>query len=53
MPSGQNERNNFADLGNAVNHPAFPDFRNLWHDWRRHGLLSYAQMEMYGVADVF
>jgi len=52
-PGRQNGRNNFADLGSAVNHPAFPDFGNLWHDWRQHRLLSQAQMEMYGVADVF
>jgi hypothetical protein len=53
MPNRQNGRNNFADLGSAVNHPVFPDFGDMWHDWRRHRLLPQAQMKMYESAEVF
>jgi hypothetical protein len=32
---GKNARNNSADVGNAVNNPAFPGFGNLWRDLLR------------------
>jgi hypothetical protein len=33
--SRQKRENNSADMGNAVNNPAFPDFGNLWRDLLR------------------
>jgi hypothetical protein len=41
-----------ADLGSAVNDPAFSDFGNLWLDWRQPRLLPPVPMELHGLADV-